>query len=364
MASAVFAAFALSIPHQTVAKPSYSRSLAPIDDDSSLTPASLVRDAPPASVAACESSEFPPEFRAACEAQHDVHKQPKLEHTLSKCTWHAVPEPEGGHMFHARHGPPPHIANEVDLDPSTVSLERCTATAMSGAWEMHRIGPFSTTGGKDWTSIVSCMHMRSLAPIIPYLHNEEEIAALCGNATHTPEWAFGESFFEEGAAATERTLAVHESFLGAVTEVGTLLGYPPVHVHHFHIEERHPRPEAHATGNDGALITHGDDQCLASSGGVGCAIYRTIPGYASLLRLPLAFTADFNDVRIADSPTLTWYALVTIRGTAHDGTLRPYTQVRLVAAPVQHTSGTDFFAAPYLVPANHCRACSGGTECS
>ena len=70
------------------------------------------------------------------------------------------------------------------------------------------------------------------------------------------------------------------------------------------------------------------------------------------------------DVRIADSPTLTWYALVTIRGTAHDGTLRPYTQVRLVAAPVQHTSGTDFFAAPYLVPANHCRACSGGTECS
>ena len=96
----------------------------------------------------------------------------------------------------------------------------------------------------------------------------------------------------------------------------------------FHVKEKR---EARVLGTTGshAIITHGDDSCLFAFGGVDCTIRRMVPGYATLVRMPVYISNDVRDVRAAGSDGLSWYQVLAVRGAPHDGTFKAFTEIRL-----------------------------------
>lgn len=137
-------------------------------------------------------------------------------------------------------------------------------------------------------------------------------------------------------------------FLGVVSDPGMqILGYPPLHIHHFHVER------IGSNVAEGGFITHGDDQCLpVDGGGVNCLI-RVMPnGYAQYQKLPLHVSAEINDVRAAGASPLRWWiawafqgdimaaARITApTGLQPEGLLAPFTQIRIVIEPKRPWKG-------------------------
>lgn len=292
----------------------------------------LMEDAPPASVAACLQG-FPAGYRSACIAQHDRRKQPALEALLAGCTWSAA----SAKQVIARQGPAKLEMHYVD--PSLIAYERCTTAASSalddprdGVWEIFRVGPFSTTGGKDWTTwftknIAGPCFQNSSAAVAKQdriskadLLNDTD--QYCNDLALDHVEGFGDGW---RWPAGPRLFAVRESYLGTMLPTGRLNGYPPIHSHHFHIEEDEGIPSRASLG---AMIAHGDDQCLDADNGVGCVIRRAPPGHATVMKLPLHAYTDLNDVRVAGSAPLQWYMVVAMRGRPHDGSFRSMMQVR------------------------------------
>ncbi len=62
-----------------------------------------------------------------------------------------------------------------------------------------------------------------------------------------------------------------------------------------------------------AMVSHGDDQCLSSEGGINCMVRRMIPGFATILTLPMWVTLDVNDVRTERSAVLSHYTFIAVR---------------------------------------------------
>lgn len=143
-----------------------------------------------------------------------------------------------------------------------------------------RIGPVTTHGGKDWTSF------------------------------KLDSFSIGDGW-EWPNDGKPRTVAVREYVLGAITGDGQMLGYPPIHPHHYHLEDSTDDP-INKFGFPGRMITHGDDSCVtptgAWAGGVDCTIRRVSPGHAMQMQLPFYLSADFNDVRANNSEGLSWSA--------------------------------------------------------
>ena len=243
------------------------------------------------------------------------------------CSW--APVDLGTDAGFVRHGPPPYASGEVLAPPEWNRVERCqrgdfesepaSASAL-GALELHRIGPFTTQGGKDWTS-----------------------TNLVNNSYLGESWKWP-------AISDQRVLGVREYFLGAYDGASSLLGYPPIHQHHFHVESRSWFPV------QGAMITHGDDQCVHEEGGINCDIRRMPTGYALPMHLPLPVFFDQQDVRAVGSANFTWYALIAVRGFPWQRSSSPFqslTQVRLNAPPITCLSG-EFYT--YLVAADQISA--------
>jgi len=103
-------------------------------------------------------------------------------------------------------------------------------------------------------------------------------------------------------------LAVSDYMLGSLDERNTLLGYPPIHLHHFHVYQ------APYVGQE-AISTHGDSTCQRSEGGVLCNLRRSPPGYAIMIRDDVAFTATINDVRPQGSASLVSSYYIALRPT-------------------------------------------------
>ena len=272
-----------------------------------------------ATPSACSEPGFTDDFRANCLARHDPSKKPELEASLSACMW----TKDNSVDFAATHqGPAPVPEHEVPYNANPLAFERCVmvggqSTAANdsslGAFHAFRIGPVTTYGGKDWTSFSSSL---------------------------TAAQVFG-------IPGGDMTFAMREAFAGAMSADGKLLGYPPLHTHHYHTEEKREStfdPSSHA------IITHGDDFCSNAYGSIECTIRRMAPGYATLIRTPWVLSADFNDVREAKSDGLTWYLLLTLRGAPHTpGTMKPFTEMRVVPAPQDCLGG---YFGTYLIPSN------------
>ena len=248
-----------------------------------------------ASPTACEQRGFPAEFRQNCLSRHSTLKRAELYSSLASCSWLAVDTAIGASVNWQRPAPTP---RKEDWTPvHGARLERCTLESSQpiagdpnplGHFEAVRFGPITTHGGKDWTQF------------------------------RAVEFAFGATWPDAGHGG-ERAIAVREAYAGAIDANGALLGYPPLHQHHFHIFEKRELNDNHA------IITHGDDNCLESMGGLDCTIRRMIPGYATIVRQPITMDVIMNDVRAKGSSPLTYYLLATIRGMPHDGTFKSFT---------------------------------------
>ena len=154
-----------------------------------------------------------------------------------------------------------------------------TSTCTRGLWRMMRIGPFHTFGGTLWPSILGLM--RTPSPWLPPPRPDGT-------------FAFGSYVF------------------GSTDEQGRLLGYPPIHQHHFHFGYAFANPmlgpkpwNAHLRQRGvpspalppESMAIHGENQCARDEGGVLCYVHSAPEGYAYLERSPLGFTNSFNDVR-------------------------------------------------------------------
>ena len=139
----------------------------------------------PASGGACAAHNST--YAAACRLEFLTSKQREVEVLLSTCNadenWEPLeytPGPRclmcGPSLDGARveHGPTPQTMELIT--PSRVRLERCTRQSMHSLadggdprwnWEVHRIGPFNTTGGNDW--VRGCDWQSNVAPSPPSL---------------------------------------------------------------------------------------------------------------------------------------------------------------------------------------------------
>ena len=151
--------------------------------------------------------------------------------------------------------------------PEVVATTRwCT----SGDWFAWTFGPVTTQGGTN-VSIISDTLKKGVLP------------------NHAPG-----------------VLAVSDYMLGSLDERNSLLGYPPIHQHHFHVYQ------APYAGQE-AISTHGDSTCQPSEGGVLCNLRRSPPGYAIMIRDAVAFTATINDVRPPGSASLVSSYYIALR---------------------------------------------------
>ena len=297
-------------------------------------------------------------YREACQLEFEASKRQELESALGACSWERVDL--GTDFGFVWHGPPGSTLGESAAPAEWSTLERCrvgdfergpSSPSDVGALELHRIGPYATRGGKDWLSVCLGSDLNDLA-----------CHTLSANATKDPP--FMKSFLGESwrwpplegssvSSATQgrRILGVRESFLGAYDGASTLLGYPPIHQHHFHVEK------SGVTLFTAQIITHGDDQCVDSEGGVNCMIRRLPMGFVTPLHLPLSVLSDQQDVRALHSVPMSWYSLLAVRAFPWRREASPFrtlTQMRVSVAPFPMALGFPF--ATYLVAADQISA--------
>ena len=80
---------------------------------------------------------------------------------VAACTWSS---PGYESMIYG-HGPGGYTTAETLVPPADVAFELChlgdleNPSSTGGAWEFLRIGPWNTTGGKDWTSLFTTKYV-------------------------------------------------------------------------------------------------------------------------------------------------------------------------------------------------------------
>jgi len=88
----------------------------------------------------------------------------------------------------------------------------------------------------------------------------------------------------------ESLYAFSHYLLGNTDLTNHLVGYPPIHQHHFHLF-------GSGIPNTQTLNNHGDNQCHRDQGGVNCLSRAAPNGYAWILRDRIGLYTEFNDVR-------------------------------------------------------------------
>ena len=169
------------------------------------------------------------------------------------------------------------------------SVLRCHVPAVEGEgqnWAVQRVGPFELQGGSD------DMH----------IFNWGGVGQGWLDAVH------------DGGAGDDDAAAryITGTFIGVVRGDGTPLGNPPAHLHHIHLGWVRSDTDAHdrdaagfrdarskhpAFGEDVRFENgdwfeqrHGDSQCVASDGGIGCLGHAYPPGTGQRVRR--AYDAD------------------------------------------------------------------------
>lgn len=203
--------------------------------------------------------------RAACDANDRPGKRERHMARMSQCTFAADP---GIDLQYAAQGTGPHQLRPIQN--ASIVKETCTVYEGLGAWHFTRVGPFSTTGGGSWTSFAT-VHDESVYPLWHVTHD--------GRA-----W-----------------LDVSDHVVGSVDGDGDLIGYPPIHQHHWHYSH------GSNTWSD-RLSVHGDQECLGGQG-VYCLLVE-YPNTSAFELVPqFNMVAEFNDVRPAGTAPMEWYAL-------------------------------------------------------
>ena len=203
--------------------------------------------------------------QAACEVNNRAGKQERHRARMAKCSFQ--PEPMIELQFLAQGADLDHLHYIVN---SSIDAQTCEVSEGNGVWHFTRIGPFVTEGGKDWTSVITNHD--------PRMHSQWRATSLGGVA-----------------------LYVGDHVVGSSDARGELIGYPPIHQHHWHYGDASEIKRLR-------FSAHGDQQCLNGQG-VYCLLVE-YPGDVAFEVFPhLRIFAEFNDVRKSGSPPLSWYAL-------------------------------------------------------
>ena len=252
--------------------------------------------------------------QAACEIDHRpgatgaggtgvAGKRERHLARMAKCDFKTEP---GIQLLLLSEGPDPDHMSLIDN--TTIRSQACEVPEGNGVWHFTRVGPFSTRGGYSWTGVTT-------------VHDE---------SMHS-QWRVS----HEGRAS----LFVGDYVLGSADASGDLIGYPPIHQHHWHYYH------ASDLGRD-FLAVHGDMDCPGRDGAY-CTLIEYPNARAFELVPQLGIHAEFNDVRPSGAPPLEWYAfgglfiydpaLSTPRGM-HWANLQPFN----LNAPRGHR-GTNLF---------------------
>ena len=201
--------------------------------------------------------------QAACEINHRPGKRERHLARMAKCDFKAKPRIQ---LLLLSEGPiRTHAPDRQHVDPRA-GVRGARGQAARGTL---RASARSPPGGNSWIGVTT-------------VHDESMHA----------QWRVS----HEGRAS----LFVGDHVLGSADASGELIGYPPIHQHHWHY--------FHASdfGRD-FLSVHGDQDC-AGRDGAYCTLVEYPNGSAFELVPQLGIMAEFNDVRPSGAPPLEWYA--------------------------------------------------------
>lgn len=159
---------------------------------------------------------------------------------------------------------------------------------------IERLGVFIGTGGYDWSSQASNIPLDNVGDLADRLPNDS--------------WAFV------------------GGMVAPVFANGTIIGHPPLHMHHAHIfpygdkKERIKKIKG-AYHHDLFFQSHGDSQCKDEEGGLACVLAMTDSGTARVVdhtQSGLSADFEFNDVREKGSEELHYFAEIVVMMTPYD----------------------------------------------
>lgn len=234
------------------------------------------------------------EWDARCRARHDFQE---FNEFITACHW-----------IDGRQKLQPYAIKELSVaddtlpaygqlqEVSTYGVHQC----YNDSWNAYTVGSFWTEGGNSWTSVSAFL-----------------------SAHAVPQYEY------------EDYIAISHYIMGNLNEDGALLGYPPIHQHHFHLFD-HGDPQ----GWGGEHSFHGDWQCHSSEDGITCALFSAPPGHAFFLRKRIGIWAEFNDVRLQSSEPLKSSIYVSFK-VILPGSVVPLKQVAtmFISVPLLSTRG-------------------------
>mmetsp|Transcript_143027 Transcript_143027/g.260096 ORF Transcript_143027/g.260096 Transcript_143027/m.260096 type:complete len:703 (+) Transcript_143027:88-2196(+) len=178
-----------------------------------------------------------------------------------------------------KNGPP----NQAE----SIKLGECFAKQEDGgAWIIQRMGPFYSNGNYDWWQVGT-----------------------------RDVWHLSRVFGDHPAGIYFTT-----TLIATVSDNNKILGYPPIHMHHIHIN---PQPgqkfkmlSINGLGKtlaNNVVEQHGDYQCLPKDGGFNCFFQKPPNDNVKEIDRVLDMEGEINDVRAPASETMKWWYQIAFR---------------------------------------------------
>ena len=171
-----------------------------------------------------------------------------------------------------------------------------------GDWTAFRVGPFTTTGGYSWGTMGAVFDSK----YFPYSDMSVQGDQLLQPDVRKPD-------------GPQRIHAFSRQSMGNLDDNNKVIGYPPIHQHHFHFEG------GLGIGSPGYLNNHGDNQCHEQEGGVNCLMHKAPKGTAYILGDTVNLLTEFNDVRFNGTAPLRSWVFVSFK-CVDPSTVRQLTQ--------------------------------------
>ena len=207
------------------------------------------------------------------------------------------------------------VGRPVDHMPTKI----CRTTDEEGRlWMISRVGPFQGTGGFDWHDVLQA------------------------------------DAFDLKATLQQAPLYLTGAFSGMRGEDLAVIGYPPVHLHHSHIQIQAEEGWVNMHGGDHiahediwtlqhVLLNHQDVACPPELGGEKCHLVSLPADHAIRVDRPLYIDTLCNDVRPDGSPPLTFYYDSAIRYTMASPRHHVHMwKTESKPAPYEHPFGTFY----------------------
>jgi hypothetical protein len=203
-----------------------------------------------------------PSFCLTIDANPDAVDE--MHDALTDCAWTHVDHQFVVHFISTaanaslEHDPSSHA------DQSLYVKQFCSVT---DRWLMFRVGPFWSAGDHANIAVYAIFNSSLTASRAPAVH------------------------------------AIRSYALGSTDHTLTLLGFPPLLQHHFHLF-------GSTNGYQSVMNNHGANQCHAEEGGVNCLIKRAPSDLAWFVRDHVGFSSKVFDVRVAGAvPLISWTLL-------------------------------------------------------